>query len=451
MKEEIICAVSTPAGVGGIAVVRISGPGAIAAADALWKGKSLQEAVSHTVHLGLIIDQDGNAVDTAVATVFRAPHSFTGEDTVELSVHGSLWLQQHVPTLLCRLPGVRMADAGEFTRRAFVNGRLDLTQAEAVADVIAADSEAAHRVASRQLRGGFSAKLADMRADLVELASLLELELDFSEEDVEFASRPKLISLATDIADEADRLASSFQAGDAILHGIPVAIIGPTNAGKSSLLNALTGDDRAIVSPVHGTTRDIVEDTITINGVKFRLRDTAGLRQSDDEVETIGIERSRKAASKARLLLVVTSPDSTALWHDIISGIDVPGAVIAVSNKSDIGPALPSDLPEEIPVAYTCAKRGDGIDNLKKLMIDMTVGMTADTNAVYVTNIRHAQALTDTSAALRRLVEGLENSVPADLVAEELREALHHLGTITGAITTPELLATVFSRFCVGK
>jgi len=452
MSNDIICAVSTPAGVGGIAVIRVSGHGAIEAVDRLWRGKRLSRVESHTAHLGTITDPaTGEAVDCAVATVFRGPHSFTGDDTVELSIHGSLWLQKEVTSLLCRTQSVRMAQAGEFTRRAFLSGNLDLTQAEAVADIIAADSHAAHRIASTHLRGGFSKKLADMRNRMVELASLLELELDFSEEDIEFASRENLISLATAIADEADRLAASFQQGDALLHGVPVAIIGPTNAGKSSLLNALIGDDRAIVSHIHGTTRDIVEDTITIEGIRFRLRDTAGLRDTADTIESIGIERSRNAASTARLLLVVTAPDTPISWTELTKGITVPDNVIAVANKCDIGSYLPDGLPPHIATVKTSAKTSEGITALRHAMAETARPDNSDENAILVTNARHAEALTATSAALHRLIDGLENARPTDLAAEDLRDAIHHLGAITGAITTPELLSTVFSRFCIGK
>lgn len=452
MSNDIICAVSTPAGVGGIAVIRVSGPGAIEAVDSVWRGKRLSRVESHTAHLGTITDPATDEdIDCAIATVFRGPHSFTGEDTVELSVHGSLWLQKEVTTLLCRTQNIRMAQAGEFTRRAFLSGNLDLTQAEAVADIIAAESHTAHRIASTHLRGGFSKKLTDMRSRMVELASLLELELDFSEEDIEFASRENLISLAATIANEADRLAASFQQGDALLHGVPVAIIGPTNAGKSSLLNALVGDDRAIVSHIHGTTRDIVEDTVTIEGIRFRLRDTAGLRDTADTIENIGIERSRIAASTARLLLVVIAPDTPISWAELTKGITVPDNVIAVANKSDLGSYLPEGLPPHIPTVKTSAKTSEGITTLRHAMAEAVGLGNSDENAVLVTNARHAEALTATSAALLRLIDGLENARPTDLAAEDLRDALHHLGTITGAITTPELLSTVFSRFCIGK
>lgn len=457
MNSDTICAVSTPAGVGGIAVVRVSGPAAIETVDSLWRGKPLRHAETHTAHFGTIVDPaTGEEVDQAVATLFRGPKSFTGEDTVELSVHGSLWLQREVVDLICRVSAgkVRPAEPGEFTRRAFLSGNLDLVQAEAVADIIAADSAAAHRVASSQLRGGFSMKLAEMRTRLVELASLLELELDFSEEEVEFASREKLIALSSEIVDETERLSRSFSTGDAILHGVSTAIIGPTNVGKSSLLNALTGDDRAIVSDIHGTTRDIVEDTVTIDGIRFRLRDTAGLRHTDDTIENIGISRSRAAAASARLLLIVTAADSPATWTELTEGLELPEATILVINKSDLNPAgcgICGDVPDGIPAVTVSARTGVGLDHLRSAMVAHAGAAIADSNALIVTNARHAEALNATTDALRRLIAALRSGIPTDLAAEDLRDALHHLGTITGAITTPQILTTIFTRFCIGK
>jgi tRNA modification GTPase len=300
-----ICAISTAPGVGGIAVARVSGPEAINIVDKIWHGKKLADVASHTAHLGNIDDRSGNTLDQAVATVFRAPASFTGEDVVEISVHGSTYIQAELIATLVAA-GARLAEPGEFTRRAFTAGKMDLAQAEAIADLIASQSRAAHRVAMSQMRGGVSKRLAQLRDQLIELASLLELELDFSEEDVEFASRTRLIDIAQQIYAEVTRLHKSFDAGSAIKNGIPIAIVGDTNAGKSSLLNALVGDERAIVSNIHGTTRDIVEDTVTIGNNLFRLMDTAGLRDTTDPVEQIGIERSHRAMQKASITLLVT-------------------------------------------------------------------------------------------------------------------------------------------------
>lgn len=303
-----ICAISTPPGIGGIAIIRISGPEAIAIADRVWRGKSLGEAASHTAHLGVIVDPStGNELDQAVATLFRGPRSFTGEDVVEFSVHGSRWIQTELINLLIR-NGCRLADAGEFTRRAFTNGRIDLAEAEAVADVIAAESEAANRVAQQQLRGSFSRCLGRLRDGLVELASLIELELDFAEEHVEFADRGRLLALARETLATVDSLSASFATGQAIKNGIPVAIVGAPNAGKSSLLNLLLHDDRAIVSDIPGTTRDTIEDTTVVDGLSFRFIDTAGLRQTSDAIENLGIERTWTAVSRAALYCGLSIP-----------------------------------------------------------------------------------------------------------------------------------------------
>ncbi|MDE7376855.1 MAG: tRNA uridine-5-carboxymethylaminomethyl(34) synthesis GTPase MnmE, partial [Muribaculaceae bacterium] len=368
-----ICAISTPAGSGGIAVARISGPQAVAIADSVWQGRPLSQAASHTAHLGTVMD-GAEPLDQAVATVFRAPRSFTGEDVVELSVHGSTYVQRRLIQILIDA-GARLATPGEFTRRAFAAGKMDLAQAEAVADLIASQDRAAHRIASRQMRGAFSQRLAALRQQLTDLASLLELELDFSEEDVEFASRRQLLDIARQIQDEVTRLAASFRVGQAIKTGIPVAIVGPTNAGKSSLLNALLGDDRAIVSDIHGTTRDIVEDTLAIGDYTFRLMDTAGLRHTADAIETIGIERSRRAAASATIVIALT--DATAP-----APVDLPDTaahVIHVANKIDLLPAAKSasEQPEfvsgcsefvsgcALPIS---AKTGQGIPALKERM-----------------------------------------------------------------------------------
>lgn len=320
--SDTICAISTPPGVGGIAVIRISGPDAFTISDKLWRGKRLAEAASHTAHLGRIVDpESGQTLDEAVATVFRAPASFTGENVVELSVHGSIWIQRQLINLLIAA-GCRLAEAGEFTRRAFAAGKLDLAEAEAVADVIASTSRASHRVAMSQMRGQFSRRLAELREKLLELASLLELELDFSEEHVEFADRGKLLALSQETHAEVSRLAASFATGDAIRRGIPVAIVGRPNVGKSSILNLLTGDNRAIVSNIPGTTRDTIEDTVDINGYTFRFIDTAGLRHTSDTVENLGIERAWQKVGLASIILWVIDPedlDETNDSHEILA------------------------------------------------------------------------------------------------------------------------------------
>ena len=538
-----ICAISTPPGTGGIAVARISGPAAIETVDRVWRGKRLALCDSHTAHLGHIIDPErgGEPLDQAVATIFRAPNSFTGEDTVELSVHGSRFVQAELIRLLCR-NGARLAEPGEFTRRAFAAGKMDLAQAEAVADVIVANSRAALRIANNQMRGAFSQRLADLRQQLLDLAALLELELDFSEEDVEFASRDRLRELASQILAEIERLRASFAAGTAIKDGIPVAIAGPTNAGKSSLLNALLNDDRAIVSDIHGTTRDTVEDTLAIGDHLFRIIDTAGIRETTDTIEQAGIQRSRKAISRASVILAVTDaatstvakspanaashPDETAaLLADLrATAPDTP--IILLRNKTDLlsardevppshtelspshrgeRPSCCSELPAfraEPPSSYRgeayaelppsppslitlsiSAKTGQGIDTLRSTLSNLADTLTgsATSDAILVTNQRHYDALSAATAPLHRLLAALTPApstslttpsdsvlspsttspsnpipsisfaIPLDLMAQDLRETLTHLASITGTITAPDILSTIFSRFCIGK
>lgn len=441
-ENDTICAVAT-GGVApsGIAVVRLSGPDAIPIADTVWKGRRLADSKSHTAHFGAIIDPADNLrLDEAVATLFIGPNSFTGEDTVEFSVHGSLWLQRALVDILCR-QGARLAEPGEFTRRAFLNGRLDLAQAEAVADVIASTSAAAHRLALSQLSGEFSRRLEKLRIDLTELAALLELELDFSEEDVEFASRKKLAESASATLIELNRLHESFATGDALLHGIKVAILGPTNAGKSSLLNALLGTERAIVSDIHGTTRDIVAETLQLGGFTFRLMDTAGLRQSDDPIEQIGISRSREAAAEAAIILSVSSPDT-----DDESLPPTSARIIRIASKADLRKGAESGA-----IAIS-TRTGEGLPALLDALVDAARQLTADAGAdVIVTNARHAESISRAAQALSRVVDGLNSGLSGDLVAQDLRETTHHLASITGAITTPAILSTIFSRFCIGK
>ena len=450
-QNETICAISTPAGVGGIAVVRISGPQAISIADSIWQGKRLTDAATHSVHYGTILDKHGNVVDDCVATVFRAPKSFTGEDVVELSVHGSVYVQKTTVTLL-NDAGARLAERGEFTRRAFANGKMDLAQAEGVADLIASRSRAAHDIAIRQMKGGFSQRLAAMHDNLLELASLLELELDFSEEDVEFASRSKLYDQAVALRDEIVRLAASFDNGNAIKEGIPVAIIGPTNVGKSSLLNALVGDDRAIVSDIHGTTRDLIEDTIAIGDFSFRFIDTAGIRNTSDTIERLGIDRSLQAISRATILLQVidaSAPQTMQLETNLTDNQHL----IAVINKTDMAsPEIAKTLIGNAEtIVEVSAKTLDGIDNLRATLIDIAQSLLGNTGDIIVTNARHRQALLNALPPIERVIDGLKTNLSGDFIAQDLREVLHHLGTITGTVTTSDILTTIFSRFCIGK
>lgn len=473
---DTICAVSTPAGEGGLAVIRLSGPRAFEIADKAWRGRKLSEAPSHTAHFGTITaDASGTPLDEAVATLFRAPASFTGEDTVEFSCHGSRWIQREVMSRLVSL-GARPAGAGEFSQRAFLNGRIDLAQAEGIADLIAASSRAAHRLAMRQVKGSFSRKLEDLRSRLVELASLLELELDFSEEDVEFADRAKLVALAGETIALVERLADSYRAGEAFKSGVPVVIAGRPNAGKSTLLNRLLRDDRAIVSDIPGTTRDIIEDTREIGGVLFRFYDTAGLRDTSDRVEQLGIERAEAALAKAAIVLWLADPTQPGYEADLreiarrVDDYPEAGHLLLI-NKADLagdgelaevaqGGDLAADLAKVageaegasgLRVLRISAKEGEGIEALDAAMVEMATQEHDPESELIVTNARHAEALRAGAEALRRAREGMESGLSADFIAQDIREALHHLGTVTGAVTTDTLLHQIFARFCIGK
>ena len=450
-SDDTICAISTAPGTSGIAVARVSGHNAITIVSKIWKGKNLHDVASHSAHLGIVYDSNGEILDEAVATVFRNPNSFTGEDVVELSIHGSRWIQSQLIQSLITA-GCRMALPGEFTRRAFAAGRLDLAQAEAVADVISSSSKAAHRMAMSQMRGAFSKKIDAMRDELVQLASLLELELDFSEEDVEFASRNRLLEIADTLSAQLKRAAASFRAGQAIKDGIPVAIVGNTNAGKSSLLNALVEDDRAIVSDIHGTTRDVVEDTIEIGEYLIRFQDTAGLRQTEDPIEQLGIERSHSVASAANIVIYVV--DSSIASNPEETARELPHIDIIVANKTDLPQQFDSATWQKVYPTATIlpcsARNGKGIDTLRQTICDLLRADTSEDDII-VANARHAQSLAEAAANLEALSAALRNGIPTDLAAQDLRAAIHHLSTITGTITTPEILQNIFKNFCIGK
>ena len=466
LDNDTICALATPHGMGAIAVVRISGPKAIEIVAALFQhlGKPLETSniVSHKAYHGHLINKD-EMLDEVLVTFFKAPHSFTGEDSAEISVHGSVFVQQKLLQVLIA-NGCRMAEAGEFTRRAFVNRKFDLAQAEAIADLISSESEAAHRVAINQLKGGFSKELQVMRSKLLEMTSLMELELDFSEEDVEFADRSQLKALLNETLEHVNKLKDSFRLGNAIKNGVPVAIVGQTNTGKSTLLNALLGEDRAIVSDIAGTTRDTIEETLNINGILFRFIDTAGLRETEETIEKIGIERSYRKIAEASVVIGMLDAtkgvdDMLVAAHEILERIDLEHqqfilCINKVDRLEDQGEALLGHLRtdldnDDIMVICLSAKQRFGLNDLYNALNHSQP--IASPDATLVTNVRHYEALTHASEALLHVKEGLEMNIPTDLVSQDLREAIHYLGTITGEITTDEVLGTIFSRFCIGK
>ena len=447
---------------GAIAVVRVSGTGSIELADKIFRsplGNKLADAKPNTVHFGRI-EWKGTLLDEVLVTLFHAPRSFTGEESVEIACHGSVYIQQKLMELLMAR-GARMALAGEFTRRAFRNGKFDLSQAEAVADLIASTSSASHRVAMNQMRGGFAKKLVDLRDKLLQFVSLIELELDFSEEDVEFANRDKLHELTVEIEQEIDTLAGSFQLGNAIKSGIPVAIIGETNVGKSTLLNLLLQEEKAIVSDIHGTTRDVIEDTMNIGGITFRFIDTAGIRHTTDAIETMGIERTYRKIEQASIVLWVIDVTSSkeqieTLAASIISKL-ADKEVILLFNKSDL--ISESDRQEMINILpevkgerlFISAKTRRDTDKLQELLVQAAAIPSIGEEDVIVTNLRHYESLTKALEAIRRVKEGLDIGLTHDFLSQDIRECMFYLGEITGQISTDEILGNIFSKFCIGK
>ena len=443
-----ICAMATPPG-GAIGIIRISGPDSIQIVGSLFS-RNISDAKSHTLHYGILAASPSSPIDDVMVGIFRTPHSYTGEDSVEIYCHGSRYIMSQIIRTLIDA-GCRQAEPGEFTRRAFINGKMDLSQAEAVADLIAATGKASHDMALGQLRGNISSELSHLRDQLLKMTSLMELELDFSDhEELEFADRPELTSLAHTIHDRISSLASSFRTGQAIKQGIPVAIIGKTNVGKSTLLNRLVGEDKAIVSDIHGTTRDIIEDTIDIHGVTFRFIDTAGLRTTDDVIEQIGIERSYSAITKAAIILwVIDTIPSEEELADITTRCEGK-QVIVVANKTDKHPLPSSSLP--FPTLSISALQGQGMDELTSAIYAKADIPEIGENDAIITSARHYASLQQALESITRVLDGLEMNIPNDLLSEDLRQCLDALADITGGIITPsEVLNNIFSHFCIGK
>lgn len=457
-NTSTICAISTPYGTGGIAVVRLSGPQAIEITDRLFHGKKkLADGASHTAHFGQI-ERAGTVLDEVVVTLFRAPHSFTGEEVVEIACHGSLYVQQELLRWLVE-EGCTMATRGEFTKRAFLNGKMDLTQAEAVADLIAADSERAHQVALQHLKGGISSHLEALREQLLHFTSLIELELDFADhEDIEFVDRSELEALAQTIEQHLQTLCQTFRLGNALKNGVPVAIVGPTNAGKSTLLNALVGEERAIVSAIPGTTRDRIEEQLNVQGVAFRLIDTAGIRRTEDTIESLGIARSMEAVEKAEVVLLVldgSQKQPEALLPKELQGLLQQKKVIVLLNKMDLLLAQTDESnsghdwgfePKKVLPISAAHKHLEGLEEALLEQVE-----TLPTDGVVITNLRHYEALKQALQAIQAVQIGLQERVSGEFLSLDLQDCLTALGSITGAITSQTVLNNIFAHFCIGK
>ena len=482
-NEDTICAPATVPGTGAISVIRVSGSDALTIVDKVVtcsRGK-IADAEGYTLKFGTVRNASGEVIDEVLVSIFRAPRSYTGENSAEISCHASSYIVSEIMALLYAA-GARAAEPGEFTQRAYLNGKMDLAQAEAVADVIASQNAAAHRIALKQMKGGFSSELKGMRGELLELVSLMELELDFSEEEVEFADRSRLDSLLEQIIAHVGRLIDSFRLGNAIKNGVPVAIAGATNTGKSTLLNALLGEDRAIVSDVHGTTRDTIEETLNIDGVLFRFIDTAGLRETTEVVEKIGIERTFKKITEASIVLGMIDltrdfETSCETVRSIIDKVDFDtqklvfllnktdicevnnnvttiNFIVSLLEKEDISCTTienPENCSFDVQIIPISAKTGAGIQNLRSVLAASQRDLLADSDTTLVTNQRHVQALSDARTSLLRVREGLASGLPTDLAAQDIREAIYHLGSIVGEISTDEVLGNIFANFCIGK
>ena len=461
IRKDLIIALATPQGVGAIGVIRISGPDCISLVERFFltknlKLKKLSDKASHTLHFGIIAHLD-IVIDEVIVSLFRAPHSYTGEESVEISCHGSTFILQQVLALFLK-NGCRMAEPGEFTMRAFLNGKLDLSQAEAVADLIASNSAVSHQVAMQQVRGGFSSKIKLLRDHLLNFASLIELELDFSEEDVEFADRSDLKKLIFQISGIILKLLESFEVGNVIKNGIPVAIVGKPNAGKSTLLNLLLDDDKAIVSEIPGTTRDVIEDEMVIDGVLFRFIDTAGIRTTTDIVEQMGVNKAFDAIKKSAIVIYLfdtheLSSGDLNLEVDFMKQHINGSQLVVVANKIDVEgeEALRKEFSSFNDLIYISAKEGRNINELKSKLVSLFDTKAVNATETIVTNARHAESLRKALNALNKVTEGLNNKVPGDLLALDIRYALDELGAITGQVTNDDLLGNIFSKFCIGK
>lgn len=486
IAEDTIVAVSTPPGSGGIAVVRLSGKDSLNLLKRIWKGKNLDSLVSHTAHLGKITMADGGILDEVVITFYKGPNSFTGEDVVEISCHGSRWIQKELVELLVR-NGARPAGSGEFTQRAFMNGRLDLAQAEGIIDLISSTSKASHKMAMQQTNGKFSEYFNRLREQLIEFASLLELELDFSEEDVEFADRKRLLSLCDEVTDKIRHLVSSYSTGKVIKEGIPVVIAGEPNAGKSTLLNRLLDEDKAIVTDIPGTTRDVIEGTSEIDGVLFRFADTAGLHATDDTVEQIGIQRAEEKILNAAVMLWVVDITSDicsqmTMIEQRINQLPETRHIVVINKCDKVGSETkqnkdnsnnesgkdsayenldktrtwnlrnrPGTMFVEISAKSDIDRIQNGVLKLERLLSEIGHELQGVGEDIIVSNARHYESLLRSEESMQRVKAGLDAGISGDFIAQDVRETLHHLSTITGAITTPDLLTSIFTRFCIGK
>lgn len=449
---DTIVALATPQGVGALAIIRLSGTRAISITNSVFKGSDLEKAASHTLHFGTIRENE-KIIDEVLVSIFKAPNSFTKEDSTEISCHGSMLIAQEIIKLLIG-KGARLAQPGEFTQRAFLNGKFDLAQAEAVADLIHADSEAARKTAMDQMRGGFSKDIALLREELIHFASMIELELDFSEEDVEFADRSALKKLIQNLLIKINALIGSFDLGNVIKNGVPTVIAGKPNAGKSTLLNALLKEERAIVSEIAGTTRDTIEDEINLGGVTFRFIDTAGLRDTADTIEAIGVKRAKEQMEKASLILYmfdISTEPLVEIQKTVTTLKQQPIPFLAIGNKLDlVGESVKSQL-KKINIHPLIAKSSEGLKELEDAILDKVNARELNTDDTVVTNLRHHQELILTKESLQAVIKAIDSGISNDFVAQDIRHALHHLGLITGQITTDDLLENIFSKFCIGK